>query len=157
MPEQDALILKFLLTRQRVGTLAVLIDEKPFTGLLPFVSLPDFSAVVIQASNLAKHTAGLAEGAPFSYLIHLPDDPKSDPLQLARVTLSGEVQKLPKAQLAYETAKNLYLEKFPFSVTIFPMPDFNLYALTIQQCRFIAGFGAIYSLSPEKLKELSET
>ncbi|HNB55264.1 MAG TPA: hypothetical protein PK530_25155, partial [Anaerolineales bacterium] len=84
MPEQDALILKFLLTKQRVGTLAVLIDEKPFTGLLPFVSLPHFGAVIIQASNLAKHTPGLVDGAPFSFLIHLPDDPKSDPLQLAR-------------------------------------------------------------------------
>ncbi|NUM43058.1 MAG: hypothetical protein HUU38_00015 [Anaerolineales bacterium] len=156
MTEQDTLILKFLLTKQRVATLAILVDEKPFTGLLTFAILPDFSAAILQASNLAKHTAGLTDGAPYSLLIHLPDDPKSDPLQLARVSLQGTVQKLPKGEPEYETAKVLYLTKFPASANIFPMSDFNLYALAFHQCRFVAGFGAIYSLPPEKLKELSE-
>lgn len=157
MPEEDALILKYLLTRVRVATLAVLVDAVPFTGLLPFVFLPDFSAAIIQASNLAKHTHGLTDGAPFSLLVHMPDDSKSDPLQLARASLQGEVQKLSKDTPEYEAAKNLYLEKFPASATIFPMNDFNLYQLTLHACRYVAGFGAIYALPPEKLKELSQT
>ncbi len=155
MLEQDALILKFLLTRRRVATLAVLVEDAPFTGLLPFVILTDFSAVIIQASNLAKHTAGLTDNAPFSLLIHMPDDVNSDPLQLARVSFQGTVHVIPRTQPDYEIAQNLYLTKFPGSLTIFPMMDFNLYALHIQQCRFVAGFGAIYSLSLEKLKALS--
>ena len=45
-------------------------DAKPVLGLLPYAPLPDFSAVLVHASALARHTQGLRPGAPFAILIH---------------------------------------------------------------------------------------
>src|SRR5690606_16527946 len=63
-PEESAL-LKRLLTRERVLSLAVVVENAPVIGLLPFMVTPEFDAALIHASGLAKHTAGLRAGAPF--------------------------------------------------------------------------------------------
>lgn len=154
MSPEDRAVLKHLLTHERVLSLSVLVDGMPVIGLLPFVVMPEYDAALVHASGLAKHTAGLREGAPFSVLIHTPDHADADPLQLPRVTLQGDVQPLRKATSEYDAGRDLYLVKFPASAQTFALGDFNLYKLNFHDGRFVAGFGKAYNLTADTLRQL---
>ncbi len=155
MKAEDKQTLRQLLTSQRVAALAVLLDGRPYTGLMAFAVRPDFSAVLIHASDLARHTAGLQEGAAFSLLVHLPDSEARNPLAIPRVSLQGRVCRIPRETEAYRQAKQVYRAKFPDSEQVFALKDFNFYELVIETGRFVAGFGAIYNLTPQTLRAYS--
>ena len=151
----NPLLLK-LLEQQRIATLAVLIEGAPLASMVPFAMTDDFQAALIHASGLAKHSAGLTAGAPFSLLIHEPDtQTDSNPAQLARVTLQGSVESLERDSDAYSQARDRYLAKFPKSEITFQLGDFTLYALQIESCRMVAGFAKTFDLSPADLAHLS--
>jgi putative heme iron utilization protein len=154
MTPEDRDQLRDLFDNQRVLSLAVLVDGQPYVGLLPFAMLPD--GPLVHASALAKHTAGLKDGAPFSLLVHLPDRHDADPQQLPRVTLQGQVRLYPKGSAEYLAGRIVYLSKFPQSEQTFALGDFNLYALMVESGRFVAGFGQIYNLTSETLRQLGE-
>ena len=156
MSPEDRALLKRILSHERVLSLAVLVENVPVIGLLPFVVTSEYDAVLVHASGLAKHTAGLREGALFSVLIHTPDHADSDPLQLPRVTLQGDVQHIQKGTSEYETGRDLYLAKFPDSAQTFTLGDFNLYQLNFRDGRFVAGFGKAYNLTADTLRQLAE-
>ncbi len=151
MTPEDRDQLRNLFDNQRVLSLAVLVDGLPYVGMLPFAMLP--FGPLVHASALAKHTAGLKDGAPFSALVHLPDRYDADPQQLPRVTLQGQVQVYKKESTDYTDARTIYLSKFPQSEQTFALGDFNLYALLVESGRFVAGFGRIYNLTSETLWE----
>lgn len=155
MDEQQQTLLRHILLDCRVLSLAVTVDEAPYAGLLPFAARSDFSGLLIHASGLARHAQGLAEGLPFGALIHLPDSPEADPLQIPRVTLQGTVTHLPRGSSEYEAGKSVYTEKFPASAPIFGLGDFNLYALLPEGGRLITGFGGAANIGPKTLAALS--
>jgi hypothetical protein len=156
MTPEDRAQLRDLLIQQRVLSLAVLMDGAPYVGLLPFAMLPDCSAALVHASALAKHTAGLKEGAPFGVLVHFPDNADADPLQLPRVTLQGAVHLMAKESAEYAIARTLYLDKFPQSEQTFALGDFNLYALVVEAGRYIGGFARAFNLTSETLRNLDQ-
>ena len=149
--QQD--MLRRILTECRVLSLAVTVEDAPYAGLLPFAVRPDFGAFYIHASGLARHSRGLGEGTSFGLVIHLPDRPDADPLQLPRVTLQGTVRLLDKGTPAYEEGRARYLEKFPASAQVFGLGDFNLYALEPRAGRLITGFGGALNIGPRTLGE----
>ena len=152
MEPNDQQRLRSLLQDRQVATLAVTIDDGPFASLVPFAMTEDSSAALIHASQLAKHSAGLGEGASYSILVHEPDDnPETNPAQLGRVTLSGKVQPIARDSEAYPAAKARYLSKCPMSEITFGLGDFVLYALQIEHARYVAGFGKTFDLTPEDL------
>ena len=151
--QQD--MLRRILTECRVLSLAVTVDDAPYAGLLPFAVRPDFGAFYIHASGLARHSRGLGEGTSFGLVVHLPDRPDADPLQLPRVTLHGTVRLLDKGTPAYEEGRARYVEKFPKSAQVFGLGDFNLYALEPEQGRLITGFGGALNIGPRTLGELA--
>ncbi len=155
MLPEDKRLIKDLLTKQRVLALSVLVDGAPYTGLLPFVVRPDFGAVLVHASRLARHTRGLVDDAPFSALVHQPDSPRSDPLQLPRVTLQGRVRPLQIGSADCESAQRLYIARLPQSAQTFELPDFNLYALIFESARYVMGFGQVGNLTTHDLRELA--
>ena len=71
--------LKELLTNQRVLSLSVVVQGRPYVGLLPYALKPDFTAALVHASKLAHHSRGLKLGAPFATLVHAPDDVRFRP------------------------------------------------------------------------------
>ncbi len=148
-------LLRQLLTDRRVATLAVLLDGEPYTGLLPFVVAEDFRAAFIHASGLARHSAGLQPGAPYSLLIHAPDAPDADPLQIPRLSLQGHVERLERGTPAYDQAAARYQARFPGSAMTFRFADFHLYRLPFERGRFVAGFARAYDLSPALLRQLA--
>jgi hypothetical protein len=68
-------------------------DRDVLLALLPFVARDDFAAVHVQASGLARHSRGLLENTRVGVLIHAPDAPDADPMQLGLETF-GELSRL---------------------------------------------------------------
>jgi heme oxygenase (biliverdin-IX-beta and delta-forming) len=153
MHSDDAALLRRLLD-QRVLSLGVLVDGAPYVGLLPFAATDDRQALLVHASGLARHTKGLVGGAPWSALVHLPDDPAGDPLQVGRVTFSGEVQPLAEGTREHAEGRARFLSRFPDSAQTFELPDFGLYALRIRTARLVAGFARARDVSPADLAAL---
>jgi hypothetical protein len=154
---EDAGLLRDLLERQRLLALGVLVDGEPYVGLLPFAVAGDYSALVVHASRLARHTRGLGAGAPFSSLLHLPDAPDRDPLQVPRVSLQGEVRPLAAGTPESVDARDRYLARFPGSAGTFDLDDFGLYALRIREGRLVAGFARARNVSLGDLLEALRT
>jgi heme iron utilization protein len=146
MRAEDAALLRALLA-QRVLSLGVLVGGAPYVGLLPFALASDRQTLLVHASALARHTRGLAEGAPWSGLLHAPDDPGGDPLQVGRVTLSGEVQRLPEGTPGNADGRARFLARFPGSAQTFELADFGLYALRVREGRLVAGFARARNIS----------
>ena len=137
MDSSSRAVLRKLVVEQRVLSLAVLVDARPVLGLLPYAPLPDFSAVLVHASALARHTQGLRPGAPFSILIHGRVD---DPLQVVRVSFEGEVATVEKDSAEYERGRELFLQRLPNSEVLFTLGDFTMYSLPLRHGRFVQGF-----------------
>lgn len=155
MKSEDLDVVRGLLCRVRVLSLGVTVDAEPHVGLLPFVVVPDFGSVLVHASRLARHTRGLLPGAPFSALIHGPDEPDADPLQVPRLTVAGTVQPLARDDRGWEDARRLYLDRFPGSAQTFSLGDFGLYRLQLESGRLVAGFARAVTLRPESFRELA--
>jgi hypothetical protein len=146
MQPQQTELLRALLSEQRVLSLAVVVDDRPVIGLLPFALMPVGRALAVHASRLARHTAGLIDGAPFDALVHEPVTGDVDPLQVRRVTLRGVVRTANDP--AVRTA---YLLKFPDAEPITALGDFAFYRLEITGGRLVSGFGAAINLNPQSL------
>ncbi len=157
MSSEDAALLRNLLERRRLLALGVLVEGEPCLGVLPFAVAAGYSALVVHASRLARHTRGLGEGAPFSALVHAPDGPGADPLQIPRVTFRGQVRPLGEGTPEHEEARRRYLARFPDSAGTFDLGDFGLYALRIREGRLVGGFARARNVSPEDLLEASRT
>ncbi|MGR3318130.1 MAG: hypothetical protein ACUZ8O_06580 [Candidatus Anammoxibacter sp.] len=156
MKEEDRITLRTMITEQRVLSLAVMIENKPYVSLLPFVINGDLCSVFIQASDMAKHTAGLNDGAQFTILIHVPDGPESNPMEIPRVSLQGTVQRLARGTAEFNNARTIFELKFSQRGQYFDFADFNLYQLNIDEGRYVAGFGRIYNIKRDDLRQLND-
>ena len=143
--------LRGLFDEGAVLSLAVLVDDLPYVGLLPFAVSDDYDAAIIHASDLARHSKGLDDGAPFSLLVH---GGGADPMQVPRVMVQGSVEKVEKGTPDYDEARELYLSRFPSAGRTFMLGDFNLYRLVFTRGRFVVGFGRTVNLKPETLRDL---
>jgi putative heme iron utilization protein len=155
MNSGDRALLKSLLTDQRLVALALVVKAEPVAGLLPFVASEDFSALIVQASRLARHSQGLTSGASFSGVIHRPDAEDADPLQTPRVLLEGVVDTLDGDEPAREVARRAYLRRFPSAAVTAALPDFSVFRLEIRGGRVVGGFGRAVNISSTDLASLA--
>jgi putative heme iron utilization protein len=154
MQPQQAELLRSLLTQQPVLSLAVVADGRPVIGLLPFALSADGRALIVHASRLARHTAGLADGAPFDALVHEPVTDGVDPLQVRRVTLRGEVHAFVEHDAARAADRAAYLARFPEAEPITALGDFAFFRLEITGGRLVSGFGGAVNLTARTLPSL---
>ncbi len=157
MNNESSLHLKQLLTSQRVLSLSVLVDGLPHIGLLPYALKPDFTAALVHASTLARHTRGLTLGAPFACLIHADDNPSSDPLQIPRLTVTGDVCPVETGAPDYLELSEAYLQRLPQSEVTFGLGDFSLFELRFREGRFVEGFAAASNVTLEDLQHLANS
>ena len=143
-----------LLTNQRVLALAVVIDDEPEAGLLPYAVREDFGAVYVQASGLARHTRGLNPGGRVGILIHAGDSPDADPMQLARLTVHATVQVLDKTSDQFASARERFVARFPTADMTLDLGDFNLYELTFERGRYVEGFARAFNVGVDTFREI---
>jgi putative heme iron utilization protein len=155
MTPEDRTALRELLAGQRVLALGVVAEGEPIVGLLPYAVAPGFEAVYVQASRLARHARGLVAGAPFGAVIHEPDGPAADPLQIPRLTLEGIVHPVSGGDAGHEAAMHTFLRRFPAAAATLSLPDFSLYRLEIRGGRLIRGFGQALNLMRDHFRDLA--
>ena len=86
-------------------------------------------------------------------LITETDDRRADPQTLTRVSLQGTAEILPRDASDYSPIQSMYLQRFPEAEPMFHMGDFNLWKITPNSGRFVAGFARAFNLMPEMLKK----
>jgi len=154
MEAEHRALLRQLLTERRLLSLAVVADGRPVVGLLPFAVTEDFGALIVHASRLARHAAGLRDGAPFDVLIHAGEEAAGDPLAVPRVTLQGHVCFLAPERPEAEAARTLYLARLPSAESVLTLGGFRFYRLELEEGRLVAGFAQALNLSRDSLAEL---
>jgi putative heme iron utilization protein len=140
---------------QRLLALGVVVDSEPVVGLVPYAMAPDFGALYVQASRLARHSQGLKAGGRWSGAIHEPDSPEKDPLQIPRVVMEGTVDVLAGSQPEFQPAARAFLARFPGAAMTLALPDFSLYRLNVEGGRLVLGFGHALNLSASLLGDLA--
>jgi putative heme iron utilization protein len=155
MLKSTARAIRGLLDGERVLTLAVIVDGVPHAGLLPFVPQPGYSAVLVHASRMSRHGAGLAAGRAVGILLHEQDAPEKDPLQLKRATFDCSVHPLERKGSEWLEGRERYLGRFPDSRITFNLGDFTLYGLALRQGLYVGGFGRAVEIPPRDVARLA--
>jgi len=156
MDRQVLEAIREMMTVRRVLSLAVLVDGDPEASLLPFAVRPDFGAVYVQASGLARHSRGLQPGARVGVLIHEHDTPEADPLQVKRLTVQATVAVLDRDGEAFAAARETFVARFPGAELTLSLGDFNLYELTLGRGRYVAGFAQAFNIGPDTFKDVAQ-
>lgn len=144
-----------IIRETRIATLGTLHEGEANLAMVAYIFADDFSSFYIHASKLGKHTRDMENDPRVSLLIAETDDQGADPQTLARVSLQGTAEMLPRDASEYVKIKNQYLKRFPEAEPMFNLGDFNLWNITPKGARFVAGFGRAFNLVPEALKKAS--
>jgi len=144
-----------MIASHRVLGLAVIVDGDPEASLLPYALRPDFGAVYIQASGLARHTRGLQPGARVGIMIHDSETPDGDPLQTPRMTVQATVTVLDRDSEAFAAARAIFVARLPGAEMTLNLGDFNLYELQFGRGRYVAGFAQAFNLGPDTFKDVA--
>jgi putative heme iron utilization protein len=129
----------------------------PLVSLVLFSAANDGSAINIHVSRLAQHTQGLLESGQVGLMIAEPDRDSRNPQTIARLSIQGEARAISTSDPEYDAAKNVYLSRFPTAALNFQLGDFMLVRIRPHSARLVTGFGRIFDLSPDDLREaLSE-
>jgi hypothetical protein len=144
-----------MIASHQVLGLAVLVDGDPEASLLPYAVRPDFGAVYVQASGLARHTRGLLPGARVGVLIHESESRDADPLQTPRLTVQATVTVLDRDSAAFSEARAIFVARFPGAEMTLSLGDFNLYELAFGRGRYVAGFAQAFNLGPDTFREIA--
>ena len=155
MDQQSEQTLSRLIRSTRIAALGTVGDGGPNLAMVAYAFAEDFSAFYIHVSKLGKHTADMENDPRLSLLIAETDDRRADPQTLARVSIRGTAEILPRTDPGYPQVRGTYLARFPEAEQFFSLGDFNLWKITPKAGRFVAGFGQAFNLVPETLIKVS--
>src|ERR1700684_3023574 len=108
----------------RIGSLSTLSRKQPgfpFGSVMPY-GLDERGRPVFLISTMAVHTQNL-QADPRASLLLTQDDGGGDPLGASRVTLVGNVSRLPEAEIP--EARELYLARYANSKYWVDFEDFS--------------------------------
>jgi len=145
--------LRDLVTGRQVAALGTLHEGAPYVSMVPYALIEDGSAFLIHVSGLAAHTQDMLDDPRVSLMITARETEETLPQSLARLTVLGKARQIEEPSAEYETGKAAYLKRFPDSEPMFGFGDFSLFAITPRSLRWIGGFAAAQSLTPEDLAE----
>ncbi|MEW6143453.1 MAG: DUF2470 domain-containing protein [Thermodesulfobacteriota bacterium] len=131
-----------LVYRNRVGTLSTNSKKhpgSPFGSLMPY-GLDAMGHPVFLISTMAVHTQNL-ERDPRASLFISQTDSECDPLDASRVTLMGDVSKVPEGETG--DVRELYLSRYRNASYWVDFDDFSFYRMDIADIYFVGGFGAM--------------
>jgi heme oxygenase (biliverdin-IX-beta and delta-forming) len=131
-----------LMHSARIGSLSSLSRKQPgfpFGSMMPY-GLDDEGRPIFLISTMAMHTQNLQADPRASLFVTEPDI-SSDPLGSSRVTLIGNVTRVPEAELA--AARSLYLTGYPNSKYWVDFDDFSFYRMDVLDVYYVGGFGVM--------------
>ena len=129
-----------------LSTISVHRTGYPYGSLTPY-ALSVRGAPILLISTLAAHTKNLiADGRACLFVGERttgdkPGDGPANPQAAGRVSLLGRAARVPTADEADARAR--YLARIPDAETYFQTHDFQLWEMTVEEARLIAGFGKI--------------
>jgi putative heme iron utilization protein len=126
----------------RIGSLSTLSRKQPgfpFGSVMPY-GLDDRGRPILLISTMAMHTQNLQADARASLLV-TQDDGSGDPLGASRVTLVGNVSRIPEAEAA--EARALYLARYANSKYWVDFEDFSFYRMGVVDVYYVGGFGVM--------------
>lgn len=128
-----------------LSTISKKYDGYPFGSFVTYVSGWD-RTIFLYLSDLADHTKNLKKNQK-SCITLLKKNKNGDVQNSARLTLMGNLEEVPK--MINEKCKERFHNIFPESKAYAQMHDFNFYQITVNQARWIGGFGKISWLDPK--------
>ena len=126
----------------RIGSLSTLSRKQPgfpFGSVMPY-ALDAGGRPIFLISTMAMHTQNLQADPRASLLVTQPDA-SGDPLGASRVTLIGDVLKIPEAEIA--EARKTYLERYANSKYWVDFEDFSFYRMNVLDVYYVGGFGVM--------------
>ena len=131
-----------LLHLGRVGTLATLSRKQqgfPFASVMPY-GLDESGRPTFLISTMAMHTQNLQADPRASLLVAQPEA-SGDPLGASRITLIGNVERIPEDAMA--EARTLYLARHQNSKYWVDFDDFSFYRMAVIDLYYVGGFGVM--------------
>ena len=142
-PSEQQELLSNLIDAQRVASLATMnAAQKPMVSMVPFAVLPDCVRLIVHVSNLAAHTANMRLYSDIALMIMQTEKGRATVHDLPRLTLQARAVFLQPESEILDTARGIYLGRFPEAEPMTKLGDFQFVALEVQDVRFVAGFGA---------------
>jgi putative heme iron utilization protein len=126
----------------RIGSLSTVSRKQPgfpFGSVMPY-GLDARGRPIFLVSTMAMHTQNLQADPRASLLVTQPDG-DGDPLGAPRVTLVGNVQKIPEFEVP--GARELYLERYSNSKYWVDFDDFSFYGMEMVDVYYVGGFGVM--------------
>jgi putative heme iron utilization protein len=126
----------------RIGSLSTLSRKQPgfpFGSLMPY-GLDGQGRPIFLVSTMAMHTQNL-QADPRASLFVTEPGASGDPLGSSRVTLIGNVVRIPEPELA--AARTLYLTRYPDSKYWVDFDDFIFYRTDVLDVYYVGGFGVM--------------
>jgi putative heme iron utilization protein len=152
MNTEDSALLAALLRKERIAHLGTLRAGAPMVSMTLYLPEGDFSAFYVHISRLAWHTQDLLSDGRCALSIAETDDGRADPFTLARVSVRGEALNVPNGDAQFASLKKAWVSRFPEQAINFELADFSFWRIAPRDARFVAGFGRIYNLSADALK-----
>ncbi len=132
----DAELARTLVASSGTATLSTLTNAGyPYGSIVSYVA-NDAGEPVVLISDLAEHTINARRSDKASLLITEQVD-EGDPLGKARLTLVGSLSLISNPM----EVKNSYLQAHEHAAYYVDFDDFNFWKLTIEECRYVGGFG----------------
>ena len=126
----------------RIGSLSTLSRKRPgfpFGSVMPF-GLDNRGRPTFLISTMAMHTQNL-QGDPRASLLVTQNGGDGDPLGASRVTLVGNIQRIPEDEVA--EARELYLQRYANSKYWVDFDDFSFYRMDVVDVYYVGGFGVM--------------
>lgn len=141
-----------MLRQHRWAALAT-VDESgyPAASMVAYCCDEKGGYLYLHLSSLATHSKALLKTSLAALVITENDDLSGDPQQLARLSLRGPCQVLEKGSEEYVVAKACYLRCLPDAEQLFGFGDFQLFRVTPESLRYVAGFGQAHSYRAEEM------
>jgi putative heme iron utilization protein len=161
MDPEDSALLAALLRKERLAHLGTLRGGAPMASMTLYMTEGElegtrssgaFSAFYVHVSRLAWHTQDLLGDGRCALSIAETDDGRADPFTLMRVSIRGEASNLANAHADFASLRSAWLSRFPEQAINFELADFSFWRIAPRDARFVAGFGRIYNLSADALK-----
>ena len=126
----------------RIGSLSTVSRKQPgfpFGSVMPY-GLDAHGRPIFLVSTMAMHTQNLQADSRASLLVTQPDA-GGDPLGASRITLVGNAQPIPHADVA--DARALYLERYANAKYWVDFEDFSFYRMDVMDVYYVGGFGVM--------------